>query len=107
MVSGELEQRRSFLPQTFEIDDFVVRGVGLPALPDHPHPFESQGADGGVMVFAFGALAEVVSAGPERVLDRLGGKLMKSLTKELGTKVALSDLVKSGSASLQAPMKWR
>jgi hypothetical protein len=56
----------------------------VPALPDHPDPFESQGADGGVMVFAFGALHRV-SAGPERVLDRLSGKLMKGLAKEIGT----------------------
>ena len=63
----------------------------MPALPDDPDPFEGQSADGGVMVFAFGPLAEVVSAGPERVLDRLGGKLMKSLAKELGTKVAPTD----------------
>lgn len=35
-------------------------------------------------VFAFGALAEVVSAGPERILNGLGGKLMKGLAKELG-----------------------
>jgi hypothetical protein len=56
----------------------------VPALPDDPDPFEGQGADGGVVVFAFGALTEVVSSGPERVLDRLGGKLMKSLAKELG-----------------------
>jgi hypothetical protein len=34
----------------------------VPALPDDPDPFEGQSADGGVMVFAFGALAEVVSA---------------------------------------------
>jgi hypothetical protein len=107
IVSGELEQRRTLLPQTLQIDDLVVRGASVPALPDDANPFEVQGADSGVMVFAFGELAEVVSAGPERVLDRLGGKLMKSLTKELGTKVAPSDLVKSGSASLQAPMKWR
>jgi hypothetical protein len=42
-------------------------------------------------VFAFGALAVVVSAGPEGILDRLSGKLMKSLAKELGTKVAPTD----------------
>ena len=63
----------------------------MPALPDDPDPFEGQGADGGVMFFAFGALAVVVSAGPERVLDRLGGELMKGLAKELGTKVAPAD----------------
>src|SRR5258705_5468851 len=85
ILSGELKQRRSFLAQTLEINDFVVRGAGLPALPDDPHPFESQSADGGVMVFAFGALTGVVSAGPERILNGLGGILMESLTKELGT----------------------
>ncbi len=63
----------------------------MPALPDDPNPFESQSADGGVVVFAFGALAGVVSAGPERVLDGLGGKLMKGLAKELGTEVAPTD----------------
>ena len=63
----------------------------MPAPPDDPNPFEGQSADGGVVVFAFSALQRVVSAGPERVLDRLGGKLMKSLAKELGTKVAPTD----------------
>jgi hypothetical protein len=48
------------------------------------------------MVFAFGALGVVVSAGPEGVLDRLGGKLMKSLAKELGTEVALDASGTSG-----------
>jgi len=43
------------------------------------------------MVFAFGALAGVVSAGPERVLDRLGRILMKGLAKELGAEVAPTD----------------
>src|SRR5207249_7181462 len=89
--SCELEERGSFLPQTLEIDDLVVRGASLPALPDDPDPFESQGADSGVMLFAFGALHRVVSTGPERVLDRLGGKLMKGLAKELGTEVAPTD----------------
>jgi hypothetical protein len=91
IVGGELEQRRTLFPQTLEIDDLVVRGASLPAPPDDPNPFEGQGADSGVMVFAFGALAEVVSAGPERVLDGLGGKLMKGLAKELGTEVAPTD----------------
>lgn len=67
IVSGELEQRRTLLPQTIEIDNFIVGGAGLPALPDDPNPFEGQGADGGVVVFAFGALAVVVSAGPALV----------------------------------------
>src|SRR6266853_4374322 len=91
MIGGELEQRRSFLSQTLQIDDLVIRGAGLPALPDDAHPFEGQSADGGVMVFAFGALAGVISAGPERILHRLGGILMKSLAKELGTKVTPTD----------------
>jgi len=43
------------------------------------------------MVFAFGALHRVVSAGPEGVLNGLGGKLMKGLAKELGTEVAPTD----------------
>ena len=60
----------------------------MPALPDDADPLEGQGADGGVMLFAFGALLVVVGAGLERVLDRLGGKLMKSLAQELGTEVA-------------------
>src|SRR6266851_10530249 len=91
IVSGELEQRRTLLPQSLEIDDLVVRGASLPALPDDSNPFESQSADSGVMFFAFGALLVVVSAGPEGVLDGLGGKLMKGLAKELGTKVAPTD----------------
>jgi hypothetical protein len=91
IVSGELEQWRCLLPQTLEIDDLVVRGASLPALPDNTNPFEGQSADGGVMVFAFGALAGVVSASPERVLDGLGGKFMEGLAKELGTKVSPSD----------------
>jgi hypothetical protein len=56
IVSGELEQRGSFLTQTLQIDDLIVRGTSLPTLPDDAHPFESQSADGGVVVFAFGAL---------------------------------------------------
>jgi hypothetical protein len=40
------------------------------------------------MVFAFGALAGVVSADPEGFLNRLGCELMKGLAKELGTEVA-------------------
>ena len=43
------------------------------------------------MFFAFGALAGIVSAGPERVLDGLSGKLVKGLAKELGTEVAPTD----------------
>jgi len=43
------------------------------------------------MFFAFGALSRVVSAGPEGVLNGLGGKLMKGLAKELGTKVTPTD----------------
>jgi len=91
IVSGELEERRSLLPQTLEIDNFIVGSASVPALPDDPDPFESQGADGGVVLFAFGALAVVVSAGPEGVLNGLGGKLMKGLAKELGTKVTPTD----------------
>jgi hypothetical protein len=59
MFSGELKQRRSFLPQTLEIDNFVVRGARLPALPDDPDPLESESAHGGMMLFALGV-------GPER-----------------------------------------
>ena len=33
------------LPQTLQIDDLVVRGASVPALPDDPDPFEGQGAD--------------------------------------------------------------
>lgn len=84
MFRGELEQRRSFLSQILQIKNFVVRGAGLPTLPDDPDPFESQGADRGVMVFAFGALHSIVSAGPEGFGDRLGGELMKGLPQELG-----------------------
>src|SRR5258707_11003732 len=91
MVSGELEQRRSLLSQSLQIDNLVVGSARLPALPDHPDPFEGQGPDGSVVLFAFGSLLVVVSAGPERVLDGLGGKLMKGLAKELGTEVAPTD----------------
>jgi hypothetical protein len=91
IVSGKLEQRRTFLSQRLQIDNFIVGSASLPALPDNPNPFESQSADGGVMVFAFGALARVVSAGPEGVLDRLSSELMKGLAKELGTEVAPTD----------------
>jgi hypothetical protein len=80
IVGGELEQRRSLLPQTIEIGDLVVRGASLPALPDDPDPFESQSADGGVVLFAFGALAEVVSAGPEGVLNRLKSSYITGTT---------------------------
>src|SRR5258707_15052514 len=71
IVSSELEQRRSLFPQTLQIDDLVVRGASVPALPDHPNPFKAQSADGGVMVFTFAALTGVVSAGPGGGLDRL------------------------------------
>src|SRR6267378_1513435 len=70
------------------MDNFIVRGARLPALPDHPDPFESQSADGGMMVFAFGALTGVVGASPEGVLNRLGRELMKGLAKEFRTEVA-------------------
>ena len=43
------------------------------------------------MLFALGALAGVISAGPEGVLDRLRRKLMKGLAKELGTEVTPTD----------------
>src|SRR4029450_5228586 len=43
------------------------------------------------MVFAFSALAGVVSAGPEGVLDGLSGILMESLAKELGAEVTPTD----------------
>jgi Phage integrase family len=59
IISSELEQGRSFLPQSFQVNNFIIRSAGLPALPDDADPFESQRADGGVMVFAFGALLEV------------------------------------------------
>src|SRR5260370_4937420 len=91
IVSSELEQRRSLFPQTLQIDDLVVRGASVPALPDDPNPFKGQSADGGVMVFAFGALTGVVSAGPEGVLDRVRRELMKGLAEELGTEVAPTD----------------
>ena len=90
MVSGELEQRRTCLSQTLQIDHFVVRGAGLPALPDDANPLESQGADGGVMVFAFGALHQVIGAGPEGMLNGFAGELVKGLAKELGTEVTPS-----------------
>ena len=57
----------------------------MPALPDDPDPFEGQSADGGVMVFAFGALHQVVSTGPERFLDRLGGELMEGEFTNIST----------------------
>src|SRR5260370_4592739 len=91
IVSSELEQRRSLFPQTLQIDDLVVRGASVPALPDDPNPFKGQSADGGVMVFAFGALTGVVSAGPEGVLDRLRRELMKVRAEELGTELAATD----------------
>lgn len=68
--------------------NFVIGLTGLPALPDHAYPFESEGAHGGVMFFAFGPLHGVVSAGPEGMLNRLGGVLVKGLAQELGTEVA-------------------
>src|SRR6266550_2728892 len=37
------------------------------------------------------ALTTPASAGPERILDGLGGELMKGLAKELGTEVAPTD----------------
>ena len=43
------------------------------------------------MVFAFGTLAGVVSAGPEGILNRLGSILMKSLAEELGAEVTPTD----------------
>jgi hypothetical protein len=88
IIGSELEERRSFLPQSFQVDNFIIRGAGLPALPDDAHPLESERADRGVVFFVPGALGVVVSAGPERVLNGLGGELMKSLAKELRTKVA-------------------
>src|SRR5262245_20166624 len=44
-----------------------------------------------MMFFAFGALGVVVSAGPERVLNRLRGKFVKRLAKELWAEVAPAD----------------
>jgi len=60
----------------------------VPALPDDADPFESASAHGDVMVFALEALRVVESTAPERVLNRLGGVLMKSLGKELRAEVA-------------------
>ena len=59
----------------------------MPELPDDADPFESA-RHGGVMVSALEALRVVESTGPERVLNRLGGVLMKSLGKELRAEVA-------------------
>ena len=73
------------------VDNFIVGSASLPAPPDDPDPFESQSADSSVMLFALGALAGVISAGPEGVLDRLRRKLMKGLAKELGTEVTPTD----------------
>src|SRR5438445_3762535 len=69
MLGGELQQWRSTFSQALQIDDFVVGRARLPTLPDDPDPFEGQGAHGGVVRFAFGALHGVVGAGPERMLD--------------------------------------
>ena len=91
IIGRELEQRRSFLPQGLQVNNFVIGGAGMPALPDDPDPFESQSPDGSVFVFAFGALGVVESAGPERVLDRLSGELVKGLAKELRAEVAPAD----------------
>lgn len=60
----------------------------MPVLPDDADPFESKRAHGGVIVFALEALRVVESTGPERVLNRLSGVLMKSLGKELRAEVA-------------------
>ena len=87
MLSRELQQRGTCLPQTLQVDHFVVRRARLPALPDDPDPLEGQGAHGGVMAFAFGALHRVVSLGPEGMLDRLLGVLDKRLAEELGTEI--------------------
>src|SRR5260370_22740285 len=91
IVSCELKERGTLLPQTLQIDDLVVGSARVPALPDDPNPFEGQSADSGVVVFAFSALHRIVSTGPKGVLDRLGSKLMKGLAKELGTEVAPTD----------------
>lgn len=56
MFRGELEEWRATLSETFQIEHFVVRRARLPARPDYPDPFESEGADGRVMLLAFGDL---------------------------------------------------
>src|SRR3972149_4159783 len=64
---------------------FVVRGVVFPATIQNADPFEGQGAHGGVMAFAFGALVLVVGTRPLGEADGVRRPLVKGLSLELGT----------------------
>src|SRR5210317_1405320 len=60
----------------------VVWGPGLPTTVEDADPLERQSAYSGLVGTAFIALLSIVSAGPERLVDRLSGPLDKGLSQE-------------------------
>ena len=57
----------------------------LPAVEEDANPFESQRANDGVILFAFGQVVLHVIASPLAFGDREAGKLVESLQVKLGT----------------------
>ena len=78
--------------QGFEIGRLIIGGLSLPTPEEDADPFEGQGADGGVMAVAAGALLVVVSAGPRGEANRLVRILVERSFEELGTGQAALDI---------------
>ena len=81
------------LLESEEVARFVVGGAVDPAAKEDADPLEGQGADGGVVGGALGAVAVVEGACPEGAPDGLSGPLDEGLAKELGTGPAPVDPV--------------
>ena len=95
-----MEQGGLFEAELLEVAVFIVRGTSLPAAEEDAEPFESQGANGGVMAQAAAAEHPVVSFRPERPLARMVGVLMECLPQELGAGATAADRAGLATADL-------
>ena len=71
--------------QGLEVGCLVVSLSRGPAAVENPDPLECQGAQGGLMGFAFGALLPVVGSRPERSGNSEGRPFDEGLSEEGGT----------------------
>src|ERR1017187_10478192 len=71
--------------ETFDVFGIVVGRAVLPAAPQDALPFEGQGAEGGLAVFAALELPLVIAAGPDTKGEGRARHFVEGLAEELGT----------------------
>ena len=86
--------------QRCQIELLVVGLAVFPAAEQNANPFESQGPYRGVVLFRFVAVRLVEGFGPFALGDRLAGKLVEGLAREVLTGVADADPVDLAAANV-------